>query len=436
MKLERSDINMEDNRNWDLECSVDQEWENICEQERSEEIRKNRRQRRSSFFKGFALALILLLALSLFMSSGFSVGGWTVVSKKQYEHMEYMTEKYKDLEELYQYVQEKYYKHADDSVIMDSIYKGLLGGLGDKYADYYTEEEYQEQLDSSNSEFEGIGIVFSAAPDGKLIIVDVMRDSPAKEAGLQPGDVILKIDGKSCDSMDIVNSGKAIRGKKGTPVKLDISRSGKSMKFEIMRAEINKESVKSRIVDDIGIIEISAFETKTGEQFKKELRNLEIEGVKGLIVDLRGNGGGIVESAVEIADSLMKEGIITIFEDNSGKKTYKKSDAKATKLPLVLLIDGMSASASEILAAAIKDSGAGVLIGERTYGKGVVQIIVKMKFGGAIKLTTMEYFSPKGKKVDGVGVMPDIVVHQEYGNEDAQLKRALQVISEKQQHSW
>lgn len=422
---------MEDNRSWDLECSAFEERDNLSEQEQLKESRKNRRQKRRAFFKGFIFALILVLALNHFMSSGFSIVGWTVVSKKQYEHMEYMTEKYKDLEELYQYVQEKYYKRADDSVIMDSIYKGLLSGLGDKYADYYTEEEYQEQLDSSNSEFEGIGIVFSASPEGQLIIVDIMRDSPAKDAGLQPGDVIVKIDGKSCDGTDIVNSGKAIRGKKGTTVKLDILRGGKPMKFEIMRAEITKDSVRARIVEDVGVIEISAFETKTGAQFKKELRNLEIEGVKGLIVDLRGNGGGVVESAVEIADLLMKEGIITIFEDNSGEKTYKKSDAKATKLPLVLLIDGSTASASEILAAAIKDSGAGVLIGERTYGKGVVQIIVKMKFGGAIKLTTMEYFSPKGKKVDGVGVAPDIVVHNEYGDADAQLMRALQLIKKK-----
>ncbi len=404
------------------------EHERMADQINKKNKKRSRKQRSFAFLAGFISAVLIVLLLSYFIQTPVSINGWTLVANEKYKHMEYMSEKYGELEELYKYVKEKYYKHADDSVIMESLYKGLLGGIGDKYSDYFTQQEYEDALSSSSSEFEGIGIVFSGTPEGGIVIVEVMRDSPAEDAGLKAGDKILTIDGTAYSAADVNNAGRAIRGKKGTTVRLTVNRDGKNISFNIIRARIDKESVVSRVADDLGIIEISSFETKTGEQFRKELRNMEVKGVKGLIIDLRGNGGGVVESAVEIADSLMKEGIIVAFKDNSGKKTYRKSDAKSTKLQLVLLIDGTTASASEILAAAVKDSGAGTLVGERTYGKGVVQVIAKMKSGGAVKLTTMEFFSPKGKKIDGVGVMPDVQVHLDASGVDMQLATAIKIL--------
>lgn len=361
---------------------------------------------------------------------GLSSGGYTAITNSEYENYKKTNEKYAKLVELEAYIKKNYYIPVDEDKLEQGMYKGLFWGLGDPYSAYLTKKEYEEIMISTSGEYQGIGVTIAPDEEGYINVVSPIDDSPAEKAGIKSGDKITAVGGESFSGSNIDAAVAAMRGKPGSKVALTIVRNGKVLEFEITRANIVMQSVKSEVLEgNIGYIRISSFEEKTAEDFKQHLRNLELKGVSGLVLDLRDNGGGLVEVSVEVADMLLDEGIVTYTEDRQGEKRYYKSKAGATKLPYVVLVNGGTASASEIITGAIKDHKGGKIVGTTTYGKGIIQSVEELPNGDAIKLTIMQYFSPDGNVIHGIGVEPDIVVEALPDDKtDKQLEKALELL--------
>ncbi len=380
----------------------------------------------------------ILMILALFIGGGATFGGIQIakyfdvgsvsISVKQYKTLEYMNDKYSKLEELYQTIESNYYKKVDETALKEGMYKGLFEGLDDVYSTYMTKDEYEAWTAMALGEFEGIGVTFSQNDEGEFVIVNVIKGSPAAKGGLKAGDIILKVDGNEFTDLDAL--GAAIRGDAGSKVQLTYERDKKEVTLSLTRAKIVTESVSYKLRSDkIGYIRISAFEDQTSEDFATALRDLEVKGAKGLVIDLRNNGGGLVNEGVEIADKLLGKGTITYLQDRDGKKEYYYSDSKKTDLPYVFLVNEGTASTSEIVAAAIKDSKEGKVVGVTTFGKGIVQSTSQLADGDAIKLTIKQYFSPLGNTIHKIGVKPDYVVKDNTKTKaDEQLNKALALL--------
>lgn len=327
----------------------------------------------------------------------------------------------------------------DDQTVEDATAEGLLDGIGDKYAEYYTEEEYTSYKESSSGEYAGIGVQVSWDGSGAEIVT-VYSTSPALEAGLQVGDVITGADGVT-DFEDLDSLVAAVKGKAGTSVVLTISRDGEEFEVEVERADIEVDAVTYEMLDEnIGYICISEFATVAEEQFYTAVNMLEAQGMEALIIDLRNNTGGDYDTVVAICDRILPEGVIITVEDKDGNTESEYSDdLNQIDLPMAVLINGSTASASEVLAGALQDYGLATLIGEQSYGKGVVQSIFSLSDGTGIKFTTKIYYTPNGTCVDGVGLTPDIEVSlpddayddgELTDDEDTQLQTAIELLSE------
>lgn len=342
---------------------------------------------------------------------GYSSGGYMPITKEEYNNYRLMKQKYGELAELEQYIQKRYYVPVDEEKLKEGMYKGLFWGIGDPYSSYLTEEEYNEIMISTTGEYQGIGVTIAPDDKGLINVVAPIDGSPADQAGIKSGDKIIGVGEELYDSSSIDQAVAAMRGKPGTKVDIVVLRAGKELSFKITRANIVMKTVRSEVLEgNIGYIRISSFEEKTADEFKQHLRDLEVKGVKGFVLDLRDNGGGLVDVSVDVADMLLNEGIVTYTEDREGNKSYYKSNAGATSLPYVVLVNGGTASASEIVTAAIKDHNGGKIVGTTTYGKGIIQSIEKLSSGDAVKLTIMQYFSPDGNVIHKVGITPDVVV--------------------------
>ena len=312
----------------------------------------------------------------------------------------------KKVDELLSYIDLYYNDSYKEKDIRNAIYKGTLSGLGDPYSVYYTVDEYKDLQTSTNGNYYGIGAALSQnAKTMEVTVVKVYEGTPAEEAGLKNGDEILSVDKYEATSMELSNLVKKIRGKEGTKVHLKVYRS-----------------------------------QNTAKQFKKALAALEKEDMKGLIVDVRSNPGGLVTSVVDILDQILPEGMVVYTEDKYGKKETYTSDASCIHYPMAVLVNGDSASASEIFAGAIKDYDYGTLIGTKTFGKGIVQTVFPLENGDAIKITTAKYYTPKEHYIHGKGIQPDIKLEYKYsGPEDEsydmkydnQLQKAISVVKEK-----
>jgi len=380
----------------------------------------------------------LILCLTLIVGGGLMYGGTQIaiflnvgsvqIPVSEYENLKYMNDKYAKLEQLYQTIEANFYKDIDKDALEIGIYKGLFSGLDDVYSTYMTKDEYEAWKASALGEFEGIGITFAQDDNGEFVIINTIAGSPAQKAGLLAGDHILKVDGK--EFTDIEALGTAIRGDAGSKVDVTYQRNNNEYTISLIRAKIVTESVIYELrKDGIGYIKITGFEEKTAEDFAAALRDLEVKGAKGLIIDLRNNGGGLVDAGVQIADQLMGSGTITYLQDRNGKKEYYKSDAQKTGLPYVLLVNDGTASTSEIVAAAIKDSDEGQLIGITTFGKGIVQSTSQLPDGDALKLTIKQYFSPLGTTIHKIGITPDFVIEDNPNIEgDEQMNKALALL--------
>ena len=379
-------------------------------------------------------AIILIAGIIIGMSAMWVItscaGGFIKVNAAGYEDMLKVYKKYSKLEEIYSYIDENYYTDVDDDKLMEGIYSGLVKALDDPYSSYMSKDKFKEWNSDISGEFGGIGVTFTKDDNGEFLIVSVIDDTPAYKAGIRAGDTIEAVDGKTYDDMnDIV---AVIRGKEGTSLKLTYKRDDSKKTVTIVRDTIQIESVKSEIrKDNIGYIRISSFIETTAEDFKKALSEMESAKVKGMVIDIRNNGGGLVNEGLEVADELLGKCTLVCYVDNKGNKTYSYSDKDKTDIPYVLLVDGATASTSEILTAAVKDNNGGKIVGTKTFGKGIIQNTSQFKDGSALKLTVMQYLSPDGNEIHKKGVKPDYVVKLKKNDDtDYQLNKAVELLKQ------
>lgn len=346
------------------------------------------------------------------------------------------------LDELLGQISLYYYEDVETDDLQEGLYSGLLEGLNDPYSAYYTEEEYKELLTQTNGNFYGIGAVLSQdAETMQVTITQVYEDSPAEKAGLQAGDIIVKVEDIDSTSMEVTDLVQHIRGEEGTKVHLQIYREGESdyLEYDIERAKVNYETVSSQMLENgIGYIYVSEFGEDTGNQFEEAIAELESQGMEAMIVDLRNNGGGLITTVTQMLDDILPEGVLVYTEDKYGnRQDFKSSGDTSMDYPIVVLVNGYSASASEIFAGAIRDYEYGTLVGTTTYGKGVVQKIIPLPEGDAIKLTIAKYYTPKGENIQGTGIEPDISLEYEYTGDveeefdiykDNQVAKAIEVL--------
>lgn len=342
-------------------------------------------------------------------------------------------------------VQKYYLNEIDTEQVENYLYKGMIAGLDDAYAAYYTKEEYQSMMDSTNGSYYGIGVEMSQnMTTGIITITRVFEGSPAEEAGLLPGDVIYKVQDTEVTGEDLTKVVSMVKGAEGTTVPISVAREGESdyLTFDVERRTIEISTVEHRMLDgNIGYISIASFDDVTVNQFLTALEDLENQGETALIIDLRNNGGGLVSSAGSILDRLLPEGLIVYTEDKYGNREELKSDAENYfDKPLAVLVNGNSASASEIFAGAIKDYGIGTLVGTQTFGKGIVQKVYPLSDGTAVKLTVSKYYTPKGNNIHGIGITPDVEVELDADvanaitipeEKDNQLQKAVEILTEK-----
>lgn len=347
------------------------------------------------------------------------------------------------VDELTNYMDLYYYEDYDVQDVQDGLLEGVVSGLGDKYSAYYTAEEYKEQQLSTSGTYYGIGAALAQDKDTmQVTITKIYEGTPSEEAGLKKDDVIVSADGTDATSMELTDFVKLIRGEEGTTVHLEIYRPSteETLEFDVERKNVELPSVSSQMLENnIGYIQISEFQSKTAEQFESALSSLKDQGAQSLIVDVRGNGGGLVDSVVAILDDILPEGTVVYTEDKyKNRQDYTSSGDTYLDMPIAVLVDQNSASASEIFAGAIKDYNYGTLIGTKTFGKGIVQTVFSLPEGDAIKITTAKYFTPDGNYIHGVGIEPDIELEYQFmGGEndeysvdfDNQIQKAIEVLS-------
>lgn len=383
-----------------------------------------------SFAKGVLIGILLMvLLLSL---TGCAARLYTQFARGERTQEE--DEVDAKIQELNRYIDQYYLFDYEEADVENGIYKGLMAGLGDVYTGYYTPEEYASFMESSNGTYSGIGAMLSQDYNtGIITVVRAFEGSPAAEAGMQTDDILYKVEGEEVTGKDLSLVVADLKGIEGTEVTLSILRDAEEIELTMERKNIQVPTVEYRMeTNEIGYIAISEFDDVTQEQFMNALEALEGQGMKDLIIDLRNNGGGLVDVTCAILDRLLPEGLIVYTEDKYGKRQEQTSDAEnyfAGKM--AVLVNGNSASASEIFAGAIKDYGVGTLIGTQTFGKGIVQSLFPLEDGSAIKITVSRYYTPAGNNIHEVGITPDIVLEADKeSEEDNQLQKAIEVLSQ------
>lgn len=374
-------------------------------------------------------ALAVLLGLGLVSCAG----SLPFLSKEEAVSQE-TKEKLSGIQAL---IQKEYIGEVDEDALQTGICQGYVGALGDPYSAYYDEEQTSALMETTQGEYGGIGVVLTQNLDtGVTTASSVYEDSPAMKAGMKDGDIIYQVEGRDVSGMALEEISGSIKGEKGTTVEITVLRGEEreEVTLTITRDTIQAETVKTRMLEDeIGYLAISEFDSVTLEQYREGLAELTAQGMEGLIVDLRGNPGGNLDTVCEILDLMLPEGLIVYTEDKDGnRQEFTSDEAQEVQVPLAVLVDGNSASASEIYAGAIQDYGIGQIVGKKTYGKGVVQTIYDLKDGTSLKLTVAEYFTPNGRNIDGEGITPDVeVTYQRNENDpeaDNQLDRAVETL--------
>ncbi|MBA2730840.1 MAG: S41 family peptidase [Euzebyaceae bacterium] len=313
-------------------------------------------------------------------------------------------------------------KAPDDSKLVDGAVDGMLRALDDPYAQYFDLDEFSEFNDALDGEFSGVGLVLEEGPNG-VRIVSVLDGTPAAEAGITEGERIISVDGSDVRDKAINVIVERVKGEAGTDVTLGLA-GGQQGRHEVTltRRQIDVPNIEGRLLEDgSGYVRLLQFTGGVGEAVRGEVERLVTEGASGIVLDLRGNPGGLLPEAIEVASIFIEDGqIVSVQEREAERRTYAARGDALSDLPLVVLVDKGSASASEIVAGAVQDSGRGDIVGTSTFGKGTVQTIQTLDSGGGVKFTTAEYFTPSGDSIEGVGVQPDQVVR----GEDAQLAAA------------
>ncbi len=376
---------------------------------------------KKSFFTGVISGMIALFVINSFATNITLIYRRFVVKE--------LTQKQK-IEEIQSVVDKYYVNEYDENLMEETMYKGMIASLKDPYSYYMTKQELTDFLEDTEGNYVGIGIMVNLTEDEKILINKVFENSPAEESGLKINDKITKVEDKEVSLENYQDVVSDIKGEEGSKVKLTVYRESENKTFdtEVTRKSIDVPTVEHKMLEDnIGYISISQFDRVTSSQFKEAFNSLN--SANGLIIDLRNNPGGLLTTVNEITDMLVPEGTITYIEDKNGNRDYHSSDANYYNKPLVILVNGNSASASEVLSGAVKDFGVGKLVGETTYGKGVVQNMYKLSDGSGVKVTIAKYYTPSGVCIDGTGIEPDYKVTNPTDNsQDLQLEKAIEVI--------
>lgn len=343
-------------------------------------------------------------------------------------------------------IKEKYYFDIDYEKMNTEIKKAIFSSLGDPYTQYMTEKDMKELQKTSTGKFIGIGVQVSVNENGEVVVVAPIKGGPSQKAGIQAEDIIVKVNDEEVKKNDLESTIKLMRGDEevGSEVKVTVKRivdsKEKILDFTVKREEITTESVISKLLDNGTLyVQITNFAEKTGADFEKAVDEGISKGAKSLIIDLRNNPGGLLTSVKQVADKLLPESTIMKIVDSKGKETIEKATGKGIDIPIVVLINKGSASASEVLSVALHDNKKATLVGEKSFGKGIIQSIFPINNGGkteGIKMTVAEYFGPNGTKIHKVGLEPDYKVEQknyskigiEHLDSDSQLKKAIELL--------
>jgi carboxyl-terminal processing protease len=354
-------------------------------------------------------------------------------------------ENVKKFDKVRDLLEEYYYKDTNEDEMLEGAIAGLTGALGDPYTVYFTKDQMKQFNEKSQGSYVGIGVVVVMGEDGILSVVEPFEDSPALEVGIVKDDKIVKVDDQDVTGIkdeDMIIS--MIKGKENTKVKITVYRpsQGKYIDFNVTRKKIKVVNIQSEVLpDNIGYIKISMFDGEIYKDFVENLNSLLQKNIKGLIIDLRDNPGGDYDQVSKIADRLLPEGLIVYTEDKKGNRQEKKSDATELNLPIAVLVNENSASASEVLSGALKDHNKATLVGTKTFGKGLVQAVVNLEDGSGLKVTIARYFTPSGVCIQDIGIEPHVKVElpEKYKNvavsqvpkeDDTQLKKAIEVVKE------
>ena len=357
---------------------------------------------------------------------------WSKVSEKE--------------EAIYNTIDDYYLNEIDNDKIQNGIYKGMVDSLGDPYTVYYNSEEYKQFTSSSSGTYSGIGVAVSQnVTTGAITIVKTFKKGSGEKEGMKPGDVIYKVEGKRIEGLELSKVVSMIKGEEGTFVKVTVLRDGKEIEFNLERKKLEVDTVNYRMEDrsgkKIGYISVSEFDEVTASQFKSAISELSKEGMEGLVIDLRDNPGGLLDVTCEMLDRMIKKGLLVYTVDKYGKRVDEDAtDSDSFDKPVAILVNGNSASASEVFSGAMKDYKAATLVGTKTFGKGIVQSIVPFGDGTAMKVTVSKYYTPNGVNIHGTGIEPDVVVelskdatkNGKYERKnDNQLDKALDVVVDK-----
>lgn len=388
-------------------------------------------------FKKVFIGLGLCLLVYLSFSVGNATGKRTAIANENGIPLA----KINKIENL---IDQYYLFDIDKNKQQEGAVEGYVKALGDPYSKFLTKEEMDSLNQQTEGEYAGVGIVVTPSETGAITVVSAIKGSPAFEKGIKKDDIILKINGKDYNASQMNDAVKVMKGKPNTDVKLTIARmenkTSKIFDVNITRRMISLTTVNSQKIGDIGYINITQFDRKTDKEFIEQYENLKKQNVKSIVLDLRNNPGGLLDSTVKIADYLLPQGVIVKTVDKNKKEDVQKSDSSEQNLPMVVLVNGSSASASEILTGALKDYKKATIVGEKTFGKGIVQTIIPMEKGEGLKLTISEYFSPNGNKIHKQGVKPDVEIKLdekakgigvEFMKEDNQLQKALEILNKK-----
>lgn len=365
-------------------------------------------------FGKFLLALILVAGVGF---TGFTLGqNASLTSTSSSRDVEHIAE----MEGLKSLLDQNFLFDYEEDQIYEGSLKGMFANLGDPYTAYYTPDEFKKLMEALNGRYTGIGVSVQASKEGYIKAVSVFDNSPAKEAGIQSGDYIIKVNGQAYGANQLEEAVAEIKGESGTDVNLTILRTeegktnSKEFDVKVTRRDVNVDTIDDDILEirgkKIGYIHIKAFDDITWQDFSDSYSKLMAQDIDGLILDVRNNPGGALDVVINIADNFLDEGVIVTTKDKKGNVVTEKSDANASDIPLTILQNENSASASEILAGAMKDRGRAKVIGSQSFGKGVVQKVFTLDNGAGAKITISEYFTPNGTQINKVGVTPDIEV--------------------------
>lgn len=394
---------------------------------------------KKEFWKGFGAALALVLVINMAWKPVCRIIPWQVLPFRVNMSQEMKT----DI--IQSYLDKYYVEDFDKEQVEEMLYAGMTAGVGDLYTYYMPKKNLDQYLENTNGNFDGVGIEVYMTKEGEVTVSRVMGGQPAEQAGMKEGDVIVGVDGEDMRGKLVNDVASKIKGKAGTEVTIEVLRksTNETIRMTMKRAVVVMESVDCRMINgNIGYISISGFKENTYDQFKVCLEDLQKQGMKGLVLDLRDNPGGLVRSVYQIGEELLPEGTMVYTMDKQGKRNDLKCDQQYLDIPLVVLVNENSASASEIFAGAVKDTGRGTLVGTQTFGKGLVQRLFTLPDGSGLNVTIQKYYTPKGTSIHGVGVEPDEVVQlpEKYqktalsaipAGEDVQLQKALTVLEQK-----